>query len=397
MDLTLLSPPSFTSNQNCGGPLGTFTFTNGSIADYAATIGWGDGTSSLGVITANPEGSGTISANHSDGQSGGEIIEVTDEGDGEGSVGSVEANVAAGSGSGSGADSGSGSGDSTSGSSSGSGGITGNLADDINQIGSYGDPQLELSDLRWMGLALDGGRPWDDLRPNSPATQPATSSTYSSTNGGLTTTITNSGSATLSGSDSASGGSSSGTNGSWDMLYVLHGTTRSTTTGTDAASHSVNNSAYQTYDLSWHAWGDGSGPTNYKVTEDVTFTGSTDQSEGGDGSSGGSGGSSGASGGSYDRGTQDTNDSHLMAEGSVDANNNLTSGDFTYIGDLSTQFSLTDGGGSPTGGSAGYQVNYVATRTDNLSELGSLASGSSNQGSAVISSSKDGRISVTDG
>ena len=64
VDLTMLPPPTPTAGQDFTADLGTFTFTDGSIGDYTATIDWGDGTADTGVITPNADGSGTISGEH---------------------------------------------------------------------------------------------------------------------------------------------------------------------------------------------------------------------------------------------------------------------------------------------------------------------------------------------
>ncbi len=380
VDLTLLPPPTPAAGQDFTANLGSFTFTDGSIGDYKASIDWGDGTVDAGVITANSNGSGTIRGEHTYYHSGDEPIAVEVDNGNDGSEGATAISVGAGSGSGSGPGPGFGpySGNSSSPS---------NLSYDISLVSQGGSPSVVLDQSPWTGLLLNGGTPWDDLRPSNFTSQPYSSNTSTATNGGLTTTLTTAGSVTasVSGSGNGSGGSSGSGNpgGSWDESYEQTTTYKQTITGTDANGMTVNDSVSFTYDLNWHAWGDGGGTTNYKVTEDVTRSTVDD--------------TSGGSGGSYDLNTQDTFDGHLMAEGVVASSNTLTSGDFTYKMDGGAKFSLTDGSGTPSGSSPGYSVNYLSSEDMTLNDSGSLIPDSTNQGTNTVTETKNGQVAGFDG
>lgn len=70
--------------------LASFTFDSGSLTDYSAEITWGDGTSSVGQITAASGGGGNVTGSHTYTAAGSDVIGVTVAGDSEVGAGSTQ-------------------------------------------------------------------------------------------------------------------------------------------------------------------------------------------------------------------------------------------------------------------------------------------------------------------
>lgn len=249
------------------------------------------------------------------------------------------------------------------------------LSQDLALISNNENLSVNPEMLPFAYLMVSGGTPWDDLKPAIMETQ---STTYSSTEteNGYTFTDQSSDSSTYSGDGTpdSSGG------GEWSINYQDVSTSTGTVSGTNSSGQQVTSTASDTVTLSWQAWGDNGGPTNYKVTQDVTQDNS-----------------SSTTADPFDEEQDVSGNSQLMAEGVVDASGNLESGDFTYGGNISNAFSLTDGSGSPSGPGIGYAVSYNASTAENLNESGDLIPDSNNQGGITINSSETGNISITDG
>ncbi len=275
-----------------------------------------------------------------------------------------------------------------------SGTMPGNLGPDVAQIAQNENPSIDIELLPWSGLMLNGGTPWTSTQPSSFGNQPQTTNTTTSTNGGLTTTLTVTGSVTASttgypggGSGSSSGGGSGsssggGSGGSWSESYDGKTSQTQTITGTDANGMTVNQVENYQYELVWTASGAGDGVTSYTVKEDVTVS-NTD-------------GLTGPGGGSYNLQTGDSHDGHLTANGTVDSGGNVT-GNFTYQGDIGTTFALDDASGSPSSQAPSYSVNYNASCVENLDESGTLGAGAVGNGTVTVTSSETGTISNSDG
>ena len=257
------------------------------------------------------------------------------------------------------------------------------LSADIDQIqsGQAACSTFDVENLHWNYLMVQGAgdsnAPWDRLRPYQFVTEDPTSYTTTSTYDGTTYTTTASRSAT------ATNGPGSGGEGSWDQSYELHTTYQSTTSGPDASGRDSQYHVSEIYDLVWHGWSDGGGTTHYKVTEDNVTDDGTDLTDPG--------------GGSFTSHVSSAVDGHLMAEGEVDSfTGTLLSGDFTYKGNLTNNFSLDDSVGGPTSPGGGYAANASASTTFKLDQSGSLIPDDSNQGTIEITNSAQGDVSLAD-
>ena len=74
--------------------LATFTFTQGALSNYTATINWGDGTNSPGTISAGSGGGGIVSGNHAYAAQGTDVLGVTVTGESTNGSGSTNLPVA---------------------------------------------------------------------------------------------------------------------------------------------------------------------------------------------------------------------------------------------------------------------------------------------------------------
>ncbi len=315
-------------------------------------------------------------------------------GDSGSGITSSDGGSGSGSGTGSSSDSGSGGGDgsstgSGSGSASDSGGgfsIPDALTQDMAQISQYGVPSLASSFFRWGGLLLNGGTPWDGLRPYSFTSEDPTTytATYTANGDTSTTTAHRSATATSSGSGGSSDSGSGG--GSYDISYQLHTDSTSTTTGPDASGRATVWTSQSQYDLTWHAWGDSAGVTNYKVTEGLSDTNAKDVP--------------GTSGSNFTSHVGNSDGSNLMAEGKVDANGDVT-GDFTYSAHIDKVSSLNDdsgaGGAAPDPTVPGFTINFGTSAALKFDESGSLKPDSSNKGSFESKDSESGQAVAWDG
>ncbi len=275
-----------------------------------------------------------------------------------------------------------------------SGAMPGGLSQDVATIAQNESPGFNIEMLPYTGLMAYGGAPWGSTRPSSFASQDPTSTKATSTFHGVTSTLSDtssvtassSGSSSGSGSGSSGGGYGSGSGGSgggsWDQSYDNKTSRTISTTGTDDAGLGVNQQTSQTYELVWHAWGDGGGVTNYSVKQDVTYSYTN--------------GSTAPNGGAYSVQTGEFHDSHLTADGKDDGQGKV-SGKFSLQADVGTTFALNDSSGSPQSSAPGYSVNYIASRSATLNESGGLADGSTGKGTVAVTSAENGDISNDDG
>ncbi len=315
-------------------------------------------------------------------------------GDSGSGITSSDGGSGSGSGTGSSSDSGSGGGDgsstgSGSGSASDSGGgfsIPDALTQDMAQISQYGVPSLASSFFRWGGLLLNGGTPWDGLRPYSFTSENPTTYTATYTANGDTSTTTAHRSATATSSGNGGSSESGSGGGSYDISYQLHTDSTSTTTGPDASGRATVWTSQSQYDLTWHAWGDSAGVTNYKVTEGLSDTNAKDVP--------------GTSGSNFTSHVGNSDGSNLMAEGEVDANGAVT-GDFTFSGHVDAASSLNDdsgaGGAAPDPTVPGSMINFGTSTALKLDESGSLKPDSTNKGTVEAQSSENGEVGAWDG
>ncbi len=151
VEVTMLSPPVVTAGQDTGQQqVASFRYTRGSIGDYLATIDWGDGTYSRGLVTVDSlSGQAIILGEHTYASPGPETLNVTVEGYEDGGLGSSSWSVAAGDGSGSDYP------------------IPDALSRDMGVIGDTANPGFNAEELKWCLLMRYGGTPWEDLRPYS--------------------------------------------------------------------------------------------------------------------------------------------------------------------------------------------------------------------------------------
>jgi hypothetical protein len=374
IDMTMAPPPTALVGQDLGNPiLASFSFTDGSIGDYTATIDWGDGTVADGLITQDPDGLWDVSGDYTYSSPGPMNIEVTVQGDGEGSSGLIYANVGTSSGGGSTSGGGSGSGgDSGSG---GGGTMPDGMGQDLALIAQNSNLSVNPELLPFSYLMVTGGTPWDDLRPGQLVNESISSTSTQTVNGTTTTTKSSTTSSyTTDGSPGSSGG------GSWSIDFQLSNSSSQTVTGLDSSGRNSTSTATDSSDLTWDAWGSNGGPTHYHVVSDDTEDDSLS-----------------VKAGSYDEESDRPNDAHLTADGVVGTDGSIISGTFTYNGSIGNQFSLTDGSGSPNGPGVGDSVSYDDNTSETLSEAGDLIPDSSSQGGITLNSSETGDISITDG
>lgn len=381
LSVTMLPDPGVSAGQDpTNQQVASFQFTNGAVGDYTATIDWGDGSSSLGLITPDSSpGQAFVSGAHSYASPGPETVSVGVNGDGDDGVNSTSWSVGTGSGS-----------DSSSGNDFV---IPDALGQDFTSINNNASPGFQEEALKWSGLMLYGGNPWDTLRPYPFGSEAPSSSSTTSTVNGTTSTVTTDGyvTATVSGSGSSGGSGSGGSSGSggatWDEKYVRHFNYFSKLTGPDSKGGTVVQTSRNTDDLDWHAWADGSGTTFYKVTEDYTDGNSNNVT--GDGVA------------SYQNNQGGSDDSHLVASGQIDAHGKV-SGTFTYKGSINSTYLLhdeggTDGNGNPNATGAGFTVDYSTKSGETVDESGSLVPDATNQGTIDVQSSETGTIALWDG
>lgn len=254
------------------------------------------------------------------------------------------------------------------------------------QISQYGDPSTASSFFRWGGLLLNGGTPWDGLRPYSFTSEDPTTYTATYTANGDTSTTTAHRSATATSSGSGGSSESGSGGGSYDISYQLHTDSTSTTTGPDASGRATVWTSQSQYDLTWHAWGDSAGVTNYKVTEGLSDTNAKDVP--------------GTSGSNFTSHVGNSDGSNLMAEGEIDANGAVT-GDFTFSGHIDTASSLNDdsgaGGAAPDPTVPGFMINFGTSAALKLDESGSLKPDSTNKGTVEAQTSENGEVGAWDG
>ncbi len=381
LSVTMLPDPGVSAGQDPSTQqVASFQFTKGAVGDYTATIDWGDGSSSLALITPDSSpGRAFVSGAHSYASPGPETVSVGVNGDGDDGVNSTSWSVGTGSGS-----------DSSSGNDFV---IPDALGQDFTSINNNASPGFQEEALKWTGLMLYGGNPWDTLRPYPFGSEAPSSSSTTSTVNGTTSTVTTDGyvTATVSGSGSSGGSGSGGSSGSggatWDEKYVRHFNYFSKLTGPDSKGGTVVQTSRNTDDLDWHAWADGSGTTFYKVTEDYTDGNSNNVT--GDGVA------------SYQNNQGGSDDSHLVASGQIDAHGKV-SGTFTYKGSINSTYLLhdeggTDGNGNPNATGAGFTVDYSTKSGETVDESGSLVPDATNQGTIDVQSSETGTIALWDG
>lgn len=266
------------------------------------------------------------------------------------------------------------------------------IGQDIALIDANANPSLNLEELPWVRLVTDGGMmnpPWNQLYPYdfSPHDDSSTTTTTTDSNG-ATSTITSGGSSggIVTGNPNGGSNSGGGPSGPWDETYSADSQLTSEITGPDGNGGSVDNKTTSVYHLTWHAWGDGSGSTNFKVTQDITDS-TTESTTGGNNAPA-----------SVKQGN--SRDSHLVVNGQSSWGGN--SGTFTYSGDLAAYFVLhdesgTDGGGNAQGAAPGFTADYSTSTKDSYSGSGNLNPDSSNQDTDTITSSENGTLGSWDG